>query len=242
VTAVTAEWVRAAHGDAWQALAVAGSAELPGVRLAATGLAHPQWNNGDVDDPSQVDIAAVRAWYDGLGVPWGMRLPAGAPWTHGQRLFTKRLMGLTTTAFRPAPIPTGAVIRSATPTDLGAYLQVDATAFGEDPEVQRPWLALLLDHPAATVAVAEVDGAIVASGHVVVSTGRAGPAGYVGGIAVLPQLRRRGVGAAISSWLVRTTGDGVGLWHLHPDTDEAARIYRRLGFSEVDGLDIYVDC
>jgi len=71
VTAVTAEWVRAAHGDAWQALAVAGSAELPGVRLAATGLAHPQWNNGDVDDPSQIDIAAVRAWYDGLGVPWG---------------------------------------------------------------------------------------------------------------------------------------------------------------------------
>jgi predicted GNAT family acetyltransferase len=33
----------------------------------------------------------------------------------------------------------------------------------------------------------------------------------------------------------------VALWHLHPDTDTAARIYHRLGFVEVGGLDVYVD-
>ena len=47
----TTTWVRTAHGDAWQTLAIA-TEELPGSRLSATGLPHPQWNNGDVDDPT----------------------------------------------------------------------------------------------------------------------------------------------------------------------------------------------
>jgi len=34
---------------------------------------------------------------------------------------------------------------------------------------------------------------------------------------------------------------GAELVHLHPDTDQAAAIYRRLGFVEVDGFDVYVD-
>jgi hypothetical protein len=31
------------------------------------------------------------------------------------------------------------------------------------------------------------------------------------------------------------------LAHLHPDSDDAVRIYARLGFIEVPGLEIYVD-
>src|SRR4051794_3418686 len=69
-------WVRDAHADAWQTLSTARH-ELPGVRLSATGLLHAQWNNGDVDDPTRVDIDAVRSWYAALGVPWGMRVPEG---------------------------------------------------------------------------------------------------------------------------------------------------------------------
>jgi ribosomal protein S18 acetylase RimI-like enzyme len=240
VSELSAEWVRAAHGDAWQALGVRAVSAQPGVRLMATGLPHAQWNNGDVDDPSRVDIAAVRRWYADLGVPWGMRVPAGAAWPHGRRLFTKRLMGLTADAFAPGG---SAVVRQALATaDLAAYLHVDTVAFDESAQVQRPWLELLLAHPAATVALAEVDGLVVASGHVVVADGRAGRTAYVGGIAVLPEARRRGIGAAISSWLVeRAFDDGARMCHLHPDTDHAAAIYRRLGFVEVDGLDIYVD-
>src|SRR4051812_25374271 len=81
VSSLRAEWVRAAHGDAWQVLGVAGTADLPGVRLSASGLPHPQWNSGDVDDPGLVDVDAVRRWYADRGVPWGLRLPAGAPWS-----------------------------------------------------------------------------------------------------------------------------------------------------------------
>ena len=236
---LSAEWVREAHGDAWQTLGVRAVAELRGVRLMATGLPHAQWNNGDVDEPERVDIGAVRRWYADLGVPWGMRVPARSAWPHGRRLFTKRLMGLTANAFAPTG---SADVRAAQASDLVAYLHVDSTAFEEPPEVQRPWLELLVAHPAATVAVAEVDGEVVAAGHVVVADGRAGRTGYVGGIAVLPEARRRGIGAAISSWLVRRAFDGgAAMCHLHPDTDHAAGIYRRLGFVEVDGFEVYVD-
>ena len=239
---VDATWVRAAHADAWQTLGVRATAELPGVRLMATGLPHPQWNNGDVDDPSAVDIDQVRSWYDELRVPWGMRVPAGATWPHGRRLFTKRLMGLTPESFVPSVPPAGLRIRPADVADLDAALAVDTVAFDEADAVERPWLALLFDHPSVTTALAVLDGDVVGVGSVTLSDGRAGRAGYVAGIAVLPRARRRGVGAAVSSWLVATALEhGTQLCHLHPDTDEAARIYARLGFTEVAGLDIYVD-
>ena len=241
VSEPSATWVREAHGDAWQTLAVTTS-ELQGVRLSATGLPHPQWNNGDVDDPSAVDIGAVRDWYDALGVPWGMRVPQGAQWPHGRYLFTKRLMGVTPNTSYPAREVADVVVRAAGPGDLDEVLAVDTVAFEESAEVERPWLQLLAAHPAVTVAVAELDGVVVATGSVTLSDGRAGRAGYVAGIAVLPQARRRGIGAAISSWLTRQAmARGAALCHLHPDTDAAAAIYSRLGYVETAGLDIYVD-
>ncbi len=233
--------MRAAHGDAWQVLGVAGVAEFPGVRLMASGLAHPQWNNGDVEDPGLVDLAAVRDWYAERGVPWGLRVPAGAVWPHGRKLVTRRLMGVSASQVRAAA-PVGAVaLRAATTADLAAVLMVDTVAFGESVQRQRPWLELLVAHPAVTVAIAEQQGQPVATGYLVVSSGRAGPAAYLGGIAVLPAARRRGVGAAVSWWLMERGRDsGAELWHLHPDHDAAASLYRRLGFVEADGLDIYL--
>ena len=134
---LSAAWVRAAHADAWQTLGVAATAELPGVRLMATGLQHPQWNNGDVDDPSAVDIDSVRSWYADLAVPWGMRVPAGAEWPHGRLLFTKRLMGVTPDTFHDAAAPEGVRIETAKPDDLDDVVAVDTTAF-EEPAEQEP--------------------------------------------------------------------------------------------------------
>jgi ribosomal protein S18 acetylase RimI-like enzyme len=242
VSGVTAEWVRAAHGDAWQALGVAGTCELPGLRLSATGLAHPQWNDGDVDDPALVDVDAVRAWYAERAVPWGLRVPAGAAWPHGRKLFSKRLMGLVPGDFDPAAPPPDVVVRAGTTAELDAVVAVDAAAFEEPVEVEQPWIALLSAHPAVIVAVAEVGSEVVGTGSVTRTDGRAGPAGYVAGIAVAAANRRRGIGAAITSRLVTTAfAAGARMCHLHPDTDAAAAIYARLGFVEVDGLDIYVD-
>jgi ribosomal protein S18 acetylase RimI-like enzyme len=206
----------------------------------ATGLPHPQWNNGDVHDPAMVDLDETREWYSDLGVPWGLRVPAGAEWPHGRHLFRKRLMGAVPRSFRPPPTVTGLELRAAGPEDLEYVLAVDVVAFEQPPEVERPWLRLLLGHPGTTLAVATLKDSVVATGSVLRSDGWAGPAGYVAGISVDPAARRAGVGAAVTSWLMQQAGD-VALWHLHPDTDSAARIYRRLGFVEVGGLDIYVD-
>ena len=169
-------------------------------------------------------------------------MPEGAEWPHGRKLFTKRLMGVTPNAFAPADDVTDVVVRAATSGDLDDALAVDTVAFEESAEVERPWLQLLLAHPAVTVAVAVLEGAVVATGSVTLADGRAGRAGYVAGIAVLPHARRRGIGAALSSWLSQQAWQsGAALCHLHPDTDAAAAIYDRLGYVEVGGLDIYVD-
>ena len=46
----------------------------------------------------------------------------------------------------------------------------------------------------------------------------------------------------MSSWLLeRAFAGGARLAHLHPDTDDAARVYTRLGFTDAGALDIYVD-
>jgi len=88
--------VRTAHGDAWQEqgrlrIPYGGAAaELPGIRLMASGLPHPQWNNGDVTEAAAVDIERVREWYAELGMPWGVRVPSDQTWSLGRHLFAKR--------------------------------------------------------------------------------------------------------------------------------------------------------
>ena len=59
---------------------------------------------------------------------------------------------------------------------------------------------------------------------------------------VLPEHRRRGIGAALTGHLVRWARDeGADLAWLNPDDDRAARLYAGLGFAEVPGFDVYVD-
>ncbi|HET7531221.1 MAG TPA: GNAT family N-acetyltransferase [Mycobacteriales bacterium] len=240
--------VQDAHGDAWQALGRihaahgGGTAELPGIRLMGSGLPHPQWNNGDVDDPAAVDIAAVRQWYVDLGVPWGVRVRAGDRWPHGRLLFGKRLMAVTPARAVAAEPPAGVSVSAAGEAQLDGVLVVDSVAFGSSAEAERPWLAPLLGRPDAVVAAAHFGDRIVGSGYAVVADGLAGRSVYVAGIGVLPEARRRGIGAAVSSWLIDWgLGLGAELAHLHPDTDAAASVYRRLGFTEVEGFDVYVD-
>jgi ribosomal protein S18 acetylase RimI-like enzyme len=240
--------VRTAHGDAWQEegrlrIPYGGAfAEQPGIRLMASGLPHPQWNNGDVTDAAVVDLDLVREWYACLSVPWGVRVPADQAWSHGRHLFRKRLMGLTADGFAPASMVAGLAVRAATASDVEAVVRVDCAAFGGESSVDRPWLEPHLHADAVTVALALLEGEPVGTAYTLRSDGRAGPALYLAGVGVLEQARGRGVAAAMSSWLLEQGfAAGAELAHLHPDTDSAAGIYARLGFTEVDGFDIYVD-
>jgi len=235
-----------AHGDAWQQLGRihapdgGGTCRLPGIRLMASGIPHEQWNNADVDDPAAVDIGPVVTWYADRRVPWGVSVPAGAQWPHGRLLFRQRLMALPAALLAAAEAPAGIDIRAAGSADLDAVLIVDAAAFGATVERQRPWLAPLVSADDAVVAVAHDGERAVGCGFAVVAEGDAGPTVFIGGIAVLEAARRRGIGGAVTSWLVEQgVARGADLAHLNPDTDVAASVYRRLGFIEVPGFDIY---
>ncbi|HEX2105465.1 MAG TPA: GNAT family N-acetyltransferase [Solirubrobacteraceae bacterium] len=248
MTAPDAARVHTAHADAWQAEGRlrephgGGALEVRGLRLMASGLPHAQWNSADVT-AADADLDAARAFYAQRGAGWGVRVPPHIAWRHGRKLLTLRLMALDEGAFTPAPRPVGGVaIAAAAPEDLDALLHVDVTGFGEDPEVERAWLGPHLDAPNVDVALATLDGEPVGTGYALRTDDRAGPCLYLAGVAVLPHARRRGVGAALSSWLLeRGLRAGARLAHLHADTDDAARVYARLGFTDIDGLDVYVE-
>ncbi|PJJ70629.1 putative N-acetyltransferase YhbS [Diaminobutyricimonas aerilata] len=242
---IDATLARTAHGDAWQVHGLIrtdrGGAvgELPGVRLMASGLPHPAYNNGDVHDVDAVDRDALERWYAERGAPWGVRVPADATWDMGRLLFRKRLMALDARDLVAADVPSGVQLRAATGSDLAAVTAVDAEAFGGEPATD--WMAPLVETEPVDVALASVDGRPVGTGYIVRADGWAGPSGLLGGVAVVPDARRRGIAAALSSWLLaRAFEGGVGFVVLNPDTDEAARVYARLGFVELDGFDVYV--
>ena len=136
--------VRAAHGDLAEregrlrASSGGGALALPGIRLMASGLPRPQWNNADVVEPAaapRIDIDAVRRWYAERGVPWGMRVPLGSAWPYGRRVLTKRAMAVSLdeapTVTDPAPGPDDVLIVVAGPGDLDAFARVDAAAFDD---------------------------------------------------------------------------------------------------------------
>ena len=239
--------VQVAHADAWQvegrlrAPYGGGALEVRGLRLMASGLPGPQWNSGDVTAPD-ADLAAARAFYAARGAAWGLRVPAGMPWRHGRRVKALRLMAVEGDALAPAFGPRGVAVRAAGRDDLESVLAIDAEAFGEDPDEERGWIAPRLGAGGITTALATLDGVPVGTGIAIRTDDRAGPALYVAGVAVAAAARRRGVGAAVSSWLVaRGLAAGARFAHLHADNDPAARVYARLGFAEAPGLDIYVD-
>lgn len=244
---LTPALMQAAHADAWQVEGLlrrprgGDAVELPGVRLMASGLAHPQWNSGDVDDPAAVDLDQVRAWYADRAASWGLRLPAGTDWPHGRRILTKPLWGLDLAAVLPEHEVDGLVLRAAGPDDLPDVLAVDTAAFGSDPAQEGPWSAPHLESEAVDVLLGVLCGAPVATGYAVRSDGRAGPAVHIGGIAVLPAYEGRGIGTALTLRLLhRARGVGAALAHLEPETPRAAAVYARLGFAEAAALDIYV--
>ena len=238
--------VQVAHADAWQAEGRlherhgGGALEVRGMRLMASGLSDPPRNSADVTS-ADADLDAARAFYAARGTAWGARVPPGIRWAHGRKLLTLRLMGLDPEDFTPVPTAAGVEVRAAGAADLEAVLRIDAPVFGEDPALERPWLEPHLGARDVDVVLASLDGDPVGTGYALRTDDRAGPALYLAGVAVLPGARRRGIGAAISSWLLeRGFAAGARLAHLHADNDAAARVYARLGFEDAGGLDVYV--
>ena len=134
---------------------------------------------------------------------------------------------------------TVATVRTAAdPADRAACFAIRVAVFVEEQGVPRE--AELDQHEASAVhLLAEVEGRPVGTMRwrpVPPATAK------LERVAVLPEARGRGVGAATCAWLLaRGVAAGATLAHLHPDDDDAARLYGRLGFVETGGLDVYVD-
>lgn len=156
--------VLTAHGDAWQvqgrlrAALGGGAVELPGIRLMASGIEKPQWNNGDVSDPGLVELDEVRAWYAQRAVRWGVRVPCGLQWPHGRHLFAKRCMGLRPEGFRPVELPSGVDILRAGPDDLDDFARIDAIAFEEEVGPTTEWTRPMLGADSFLPALALLHG------------------------------------------------------------------------------------
>jgi len=239
--------VRTAHGDAWAAEGVlrepmgGGALALTGIRVMASGLPQQRWNAADVTAPHP-DLEGARAFYALRGLSLDVSVPEGMPWDAGEQLLSLRLMGLEPQAFVPAPDVAGLGLRVAGPDDLEAVVDLDTAAFGGDREATRAWIAPRLGARGFTVALADVDGLPAGTAYSVRTDGAAGPSLLLAGVAVAETLRRRGIGAAISSWLLaRGFAGGARLAHLQADTDDAARVYARLGFVDAGALDIFVN-
>lgn len=248
VTRITAWRAYAAHVDAWQTHGRVfgphggGVKTCPGLKLMASGLDYDYLNTACVLDHAAADLECARVWFAERGLPWGVIAPTGTPWRQGTRLLGQRLMTLAPERYRPVQAPPGLVLASAAREDLEVVVAIDNAAFGSEVVAARAWLAPLCASELVEVAVASLSGVPVATGYATRCEGEAGTTVYVGGIGVIPGARRRGVGTALSSWLVGRAFKGAADFaHLQTESDGAARIYAALGFSQSGSIDIYTN-
>jgi GNAT superfamily N-acetyltransferase len=251
--AALARRVRAAHADLAERegrlrrATGGGALRLHGIGLMASGLPRPQWNNADVVgavDVSAIDIAAVRRWFAERAVPWGVRVPLGFPWPYGRRLLTKRVMAveLDNLVTEPGRAPAGVRIAPAGPHDLDTFARVDAAAFDDEVGPTADFARPMLGAAGFRCLLARDGTEPVGVAYGVLSDGDGGPSVGIFGVGVLPDRRRRGIGAALTADLLGWAAtEGADLAWLNPDDDRAARLYASLGFREVAGFDVYVD-
>jgi ribosomal protein S18 acetylase RimI-like enzyme len=220
-------------------LAIAGGevAEVGGFQVYLSHLPDPAENFAFVasepSDPAAA-LAETEAVLEHNGMPFGLGVLGGrhprvdaAVRAAGYRvLFEEPAMVARVADLRAAPIPSGVSIAEARSDDLPDAAGVDALAFDSDIEVSRGMYGgglLAIAH----VFVATLEGRIVG-----VTTGlpTAGATALFG-VAVVPEARRRGIGAALTCAAAGAGGDAGIAWLTA--RGDAARLYERLGFRQV---------
>ena len=210
--------------------------------MMATGLEKEWFNTADVSSPD-ADADAIAGFYGSRKLRYGVRVPVGMAWRHGELVVRLRLMFVDRGALRAVESPPGLHIEAAAPRDLDEVVAVDCASFGSQRATVEPWIAGLVGAPddAVTVACARRGGVIVGVGYAIHANGAGGRTAGIGGIGVAPEARRAGIGAALTTWLVcRGIAAGAELAQLAADDERAVRLYSSLGFVESAGLDVYV--
>jgi ribosomal protein S18 acetylase RimI-like enzyme len=205
--------------------------------------------------PSNVD--RVRARQRQLGIPEALEwiaevTPSLTPAASaaGLAVTDHPLLTLNPAALRPVPHSQGVELRLVGPDDdLAAITALAHVGFAHPGTATGPVGAEALTRAAAqrdpdalgferarlasgltVMALALLDGQPVAVG----SHQPVGPVTEVVGVATLPTWRRRGLGAAVTAFLVEDAGRrGAETIFLSAGDDAVARVYERLGFRRV---------
>ena len=227
-------------------LAVSGGevTEIDGLEVYLSHLPDPGENFAFVATEPKEPVTALteaEAVLRRNGMPFGIGVLAGrhasvdaAVRARGFRvLFREPVMTIRTADLADVPLPPEVRLADAGPDDLRALAELGAIAFEGDIDVSRGMYSRgLLD--VAHVVTASIDKKIVG----VATAVPAGGAVAVFGVAVAPEARRRGIGAARTCAAARAV-DGSGIAWLSA-RGEAARVYERLGFREVGRTEIWV--
>jgi ribosomal protein S18 acetylase RimI-like enzyme len=225
-------------------------ADRPGFRWYARPSA-------GADGITAQDVAAVRRRQRGLYQPESFEWVAevtpsllAAAEGAGLAVSALPLMVLDRAAMRSPPAPAGVELRLVTPgDDLGRVdavarigFAVGGTAVGELGVTALAGQAAeaspaLLARQRERLASGRTVTAVALVGRDPVAVGSHQPLGGVSevvGVATLPAMRRRGLGAAVTGLLVAdAVGRGVEVVFLSAGSDEIARVYERIGFRRV---------
>jgi ribosomal protein S18 acetylase RimI-like enzyme len=218
--------------------------QIDGLEVYLSHLPDPGENFAFVGTEPKDPVAALteaEAVLRRNGMPFGIGVLAGrhpsvdAAIRAGRHRFSFAEPAMTARVadLADVPLPPDVRLAQAGPDDLSEAAALDAIAFEGDIDVSRGMYSRgLLD--VAHVVTASVEGKIVG-----VATGvPAGRAVGIFGVAVAPEARRRGIGAALTCAAARA-GDGSATAWLSAH-GEAARVYERLGFREVGRNEIWV--
>lgn len=222
--------------------------DVDGLAVCLTGVPVGAFNPTLVRAlPADPDAALAEAArrYDGTGLSIGVDIE---PSLHGPVRAAADRAGLTCVESRPgmtarvADVPTFdppdgvELVRVDDPALLDEIVEVDAAAFGGEAAVTRRFLPdAVLDDPAQRVYAAAVDGRLVAAGETTALDGILG----VFGIATHPEFRRRGIGTALTAFVIADRADETDLAVLDA-SDEGAGVYRRLGFEPMSTWEVWV--
>jgi ribosomal protein S18 acetylase RimI-like enzyme len=231
----------------FSAVAIAELVEVDGLLVAISNLPAPELNGAYVvrepTHPASA-LATAEAELATRGMTFGIDMEAGrhpsvdvAVRAAGLEMIVVRpAMAVRVEELPPAPLPDGVTIRPIeTPGDASALAHVDAEAFEGDLEISERF------HAAGVVDVDGCRGFVAWEGDVPVGAGIAYEvAGTVGiyGVSVIPSVRRRGIGAAITVACARAFPEADLAWL--QASEMGLGVYEGLGFRRVADWEVWV--
>jgi predicted GNAT family acetyltransferase len=239
---IGAWWSRAIDAPGGEVL------EHDGLVLALTNLPADDQNVVLVGREPTDTIAALRiaeAEFRARDRQFGVKVMVGrtpsAEWAVRelglQRILLEPVMAASVSNVAEAAPPPGVSLRRATSSeDRAAAVDVEMQVFGTRREIAEAMIPMsIADHATTRAYVATLDGSLIAGAHARRHERTIG----IFGVGTVERVRRRGIGAALTSFAVRDHADVADLAWL--ESSEMGRpVYQRLGFRTIAHTEVWI--